>query len=214
MPTAIEKFCQTLNDQAPEFGLELRADHIKRLGDYYELLLKWNTRLHLVAPCSPEEFASRHILESIFLVNRLRQDSRVVDIGSGAGLPIIPCLIVRRDLRVTLIESSPKKAVFLREALRLAGPKAGQVTVARFEEIEAPDSDFVTCRALDRFQELLPALIQWTPAESELLLFAGPALRRRIEALIPSAEAYLLPRSNQRFLIRARKPHEITKRPF
>ena len=118
MPTPTETFSQALRDNAAEFGIQLGADEVARLSNYYELLLKWNDRLHLVAPCSPEEFATRHVLESLMLLPHLPQNARVVDVGSGAGLPIIPCLIVRADLRATLVESSPRKAVFLREALR------------------------------------------------------------------------------------------------
>jgi 16S rRNA (guanine527-N7)-methyltransferase len=206
MPTSTERFGRALNDQAREYGVDLHVDHVERLGQYYELLLKWNSKLHLVAPCSPEEFATRHILESLFLLAHLPPNARVIDIGSGAGLPIIPCLIVRNDLRATLIESSQKKVVFLREALHCAhrGERA-RVIVARFEETVAPQADFVTCRAMDKFQQQLSTLIDWAPDESELLLFAGANLRKQLEALIPSARVYPIPKSDRRFLIRAAK---------
>src|ERR1700704_2534868 len=121
MPTPIERFSEALRQRADDFGVNLDNDDVERLSDYYELLLKWNPRLHLVAPCSPEEFAVRHILESLILLPHLSRGARVTDVGSGAGLPIIPCLIMRDDLRATLIESSQKKVVFLREALRSFG---------------------------------------------------------------------------------------------
>src|SRR3989441_9502661 len=118
MPTSIERFREALHDKSADFGVQLTDRDIERLSDYYALLLKWNPRLHLVAPCSPKEFATRHVLESLLLLRHLPPNARVVDVGSGGGLPIIPCLIVRADLSATLIESSPRKAVFLREALR------------------------------------------------------------------------------------------------
>jgi 16S rRNA (guanine527-N7)-methyltransferase len=206
MPTSTERLRQALNDNAPEFGIELRPEQLKELSDYYQLLLKWNSKLHLVAPCSPEEFATRHILESLFLLPHLPRNARIADIGSGAGLPIIPCLIVRDDLRATLIESSQKKAVFLHEALRCAHRREpARVIVARFEKTVVPLADFVTCRALDKFQQLLPTMIDWAPDESELLLFAGANLRKQMEALIPAARVYPIPKSERRFLIRGRK---------
>src|SRR6266853_5702779 len=118
MPTPIERFSEALRQRSNGFGVNLDNEDVERLCSYYELLLKWNPRLHLVAPCSPEEFAVRHILESLVLLPHLAHGARVADIGSGAGLPIIPCLIMRADLRATLIESAEKKVVFLREALR------------------------------------------------------------------------------------------------
>src|SRR6185369_15999394 len=101
---------------------------LQRLCVYYSLLTRWNPRLHLVAPCSPEEFATRHVLESLMLLQHLPHGAKIADIGSGAGLPIIPCLIVRPDLHATLIESSAKKSVFLREALNTVARNAAIIT--------------------------------------------------------------------------------------
>jgi 16S rRNA (guanine527-N7)-methyltransferase len=206
MPTQIERLSQTLRERAGDFAVQLSDDDIDRLSGYYELILKWNPRLHLVAPCSPEEFAVRHILESLILLPHLSRGGRVTDVGSGAGLPIIPCLIMRDDLRATLIESSQKKVVFLREALRsFGGLERPSVIGSRFEDLPVPATDFITCRALDRFQELLPNLINWAPRSSTLLLFAGDDLRKQIERLIPAAAAERIANSARRFLVTARR---------
>jgi 16S rRNA (guanine527-N7)-methyltransferase len=128
-----------------------------------------------------------------------------MDVGSGAGLPTIPCLLVRDDLRATLIESSQKKGVFLREALRAVKPAGrAQLTVARFEDIPAPGADFITCRALDRFEDTLTDLVEWAPPNATFLLFAGHSVRKRIESLFSNVQVELIPRSEQRFLIMAR----------
>ena len=202
MATPIEQFQNTLQANGAAFALQLSNDTIEKLNRYYGLLLKWNDRLHLVAPCSPQEFASRHVLESLMVINHLSPDARVLDVGSGAGLPIIPCLIARPDVRATLIESSAKKAVFLREALRASNCQGqAQLIVEQFQQTATPDADFVTCRALDRFQELLSTLIQWSPPTSTLLLFAGENLSNQIKALLPSAKVERIPHSERRFLI-------------
>jgi 16S rRNA (guanine527-N7)-methyltransferase len=206
MPTRIEQFSDALSRYANDFGVQLTGEHIARLSAYYELLLKWNQRFHLVAPCSPAEFATRHILESLFLLRHVPAGASLIDIGSGAGLPALPCLIVRDDLRATLIESSQKKAVFLREAVKLiTNPQRADVIAKRFAETPAPPAGFVTCRALDRFEKTLPELVAWAVVGSTLLLFAGPSLRERIEALLPGTVAELIPGSERRFLIVAGK---------
>ena len=210
MPTEIERFSRALRERAIDFGVQLRGDDRERLGSYYELLLKWNPRLHLVAPCSPEEFATRHILESLVLLAHLTNGARVTDVGSGGGLPIVPCLIMRADLRATLIESSQKKVVFLREACRQL-PMQPRLIANRFEDIAAPATDFVTCRALDQFPRLLPTLIEWAPRSSTLLLFVGATLRERVEAVLPSVRAELIPGSEQRFLIVASRDEDQTR---
>lgn len=188
----LQRFEQSLNSRMSSYDLALSGETLSQLGEYYRLLTRWNDRLHLVAPCTPEEFATRHVLESLLLLKHLPPHATVADIGSGGGLPIIPCLIARDDLDATLIESSQKKAVFLREALNAVGRKATIIT-RRFEEIEAPAVSFVSCRALDQFMERVPELIEWAPEGATLLLFGG-------EGLVSRGDKLLLPRSDRRFL--------------
>ena len=134
----MNSFEQCLVANMGSFDLDLPAETVSRLGEYYSLLTRWNDRLHLVAPCTPEEFAVRHILESLMLLKHLPTNARVADIGSGGGLPIIPCLIARPDLHATLIESSQKKSVFLREATR----QFQATIIARpFEQVDPPPVD-------------------------------------------------------------------------
>ena len=183
------------------YALDLAEQTIQQLSEYYSLLTRWNDRLHLVAPCSPEEFAQRHILESLILLRFFPDNASVVDIGSGAGLPIIPCLIARTDLTATLIESSQKKSVFLREALAQIGlAKRGTIVAKPFEQVQPPAVTFVTCRALDEFMSKVPALVSWAPKQSTLLLFGGESLRRQLEILEVPVSEFLIPLSEKRFL--------------
>lgn len=196
MQSETQRFEQALTANMRLFGVELAPETVAVLGAYYSLLIHWNDRLHLVAPCSPEEFATRHVLESLLLLPHLPHAAKIADIGSGGGLPIIPCLVARADLEATLIESSQKKAVFLREALKAAGRK-GTIVARRFEEIEAPDVDFVTSRALDQFVRKIPVLLDWAPDGATFLLFGGEEL---VEARARGFEAFLIPGSEKRYL--------------
>ncbi len=205
MATPPADFCEALKRNALEFGIDFQPGEVERLAHYYQLLMKWNERLHLVAPCSPREFAVRHVLESLLLLKHLPPGASAVDLGSGAGLPIIPCLLMRDDLSATLIESSARKGVFLREALRGVLPTdRARLEITRFENVSAPNSGFVTCRALDRFGEILPKLIHWAPPGATLLLFAGESLRDQVRSIVPTVQVELIPQSEKRFLILAR----------
>ena len=192
-------FEQSLISNMASFDLDLSAETVTQLAEYYSLLTHWNERLHLVAPCSPEEFAVRHVLESLMLLQHLPQNAKIADIGSGGGLPTIPCLIARPDLEATLIESSQKKVVFLREALNRLGLSA--TVIARpFEDVSAPPVAFVTCRALDQFMRKLPALINWAPPGSTLLLFGGDTLGQQLRRANVNSERFLIPQSEKRYL--------------
>jgi 16S rRNA (guanine527-N7)-methyltransferase len=204
--TTTKQFRDTLDREAATYGVTLTAQALDRLSQYYDLLNQWNARVHLVAPCSPREFATRHVLESLVLIRYLPENVSLADVGPGGGLPTVPCLIVRPDLKATLIESSQKKAVFLREALSV-GVVSSRASVIneRFESIVAPSVDFVTCRALDHFEEMLPQLIDWSPVKSTLLLFGGEALEKQFEKLGMVFERELMPHSEGRYLFLARK---------
>ncbi|HEV7681882.1 MAG TPA: RsmG family class I SAM-dependent methyltransferase [Pyrinomonadaceae bacterium] len=195
------KFRETLIAEAATYDVVLPASALDGLAKYYELLNVWNSRVHLVAPCSAEEFATRHVLESLVLLKHLPADAYVAEVGAGGGLPIIPCLIVRPDVRAVLIEAAQKKAVFLREALNQAGTSArANVINERFENVATPPVDFITCRALERFEEMLTHLLEWAPANATLLLFGAKRLGTKIESLGFKSSEELMPNSSGRFL--------------
>ena len=206
MVEQVKLFQESLRKGMSTYDVKLSPPMLEQLGTYYELLLRWNERLHLVAPCSAEEFATRHVLESLTLTRHFSQDSSVVDIGSGAGLPIVPCVIARTDISATLIESSQKKSVFLREALKAIGAlKRATILSKPFESVSAPKAKYVTCRALDDFLEALPSLMHWAPSGATLLLFGGPNLNERLNELNLETHVTLLPNSDRRFLFEVKK---------
>ncbi|MBA3805250.1 MAG: class I SAM-dependent methyltransferase [Acidobacteria bacterium] len=201
MMTNTDVFTRALETHAPRYGVELNAQARVQLQRYYGLVGEWNAMLHLVAPCSPTEFATRHVLESLLALPFFTTGARVADVGSGAGLPIIPCLILRPDIRATLVEANARKTVFLRAALRLLdGGGEAKVIAGRFEAMPAPEVDVVTCRALDRFTEMFPKLLDWSPRAARLLLFGGPALEAEIKRHALDYMARHIPASEQRFL--------------
>lgn len=192
----------TLNQQS--FDVSLNVEKINELANYYEFVQKNNALLHLVAPCSPEEFAVRHILESLLLQNFLPENAGFADIGAGAGLPSMPCLIFREDLRGVLIESKLKKARFLEGVLKECElEKRAKVFDRQFEEMMKPAVDFVTCRALDKFSEKLPAILKWSKG-CTLLLFGGDNLSEKLKSCGKKFERKLVPNSEKRFLLVAR----------
>lgn len=195
-----ENFTEAIQNFQSDFGLRLEKTHLEKLSDYYELVQKHNPILHLVAPSSDEEFAVRHILESLTLLEFLPRNARFADVGTGAGLPSIPCLLVREDLRGVLIESKLKKTVFLQEVLSKCGLENRAALINRqFEEVSKPDVSFVTCRALDKFTQKLPKLLKWSRG-SNFLFFGGNSLRDELQKNRVRFTEKLMPLSEQRYL--------------
>lgn len=182
------------------FDVELADQQIERLGDFYDLIQEHNPILHLVGPCSAGEFATRHILESLTMLEHLPKSARFADVGTGAGLPAIPCLLVREDLSATLIDAKKKKSDFLSEAISKLGleDRVGIVT-RQFHEVQINEEKTVTCRALDKFSEKLPALLKWSRGRRRLF-FGGPTLEAKLQELGRPFERKLMPLSDQRYL--------------
>jgi 16S rRNA (guanine527-N7)-methyltransferase len=195
-----KEFVESIKYHQSEFGLNLSEEKISLLDEYYQLIQEHNEILHLVAPCSAEEFATRHILESLTLLEYLPKNAKFADVGTGAGLPSIPCLLVRKDLKAHLIESKPKKARFLEKVLQKCNlSKQVRIINRQFEEVERPDISHVTCRALDKFSQKLPNLLKWSK-NAKLLLFAGNTLREELLKNHVKFKEELMPMSEQRFL--------------
>ena len=110
------EFIESIKQHQSTFGLNLADEKISALAEYYQFVQEHNEILHLVAPCVAEEFATRHILESLTLSAYLPKNAKFADIGTGAGLPSVPCLIAREDLHAVLIESKAKKVSFRRSS--------------------------------------------------------------------------------------------------
>jgi 16S rRNA (guanine527-N7)-methyltransferase len=194
------EFERAIHQHQSAFGFTLANDAIARVADYYDLVQEHNPLLHLVAPCSPEEFAIRHILESLTLLDHLPQNARFADVGAGAGLPSLPCLLVRNDLSALLIETKEKKANFLELAVEtLELKERARVVNRQFEEADIGDCSLVTCRALDKFTERLPRLVRWAKVKT-LLLFGGNNLAATLKKTGKAFGQQLIPFSARRFL--------------
>jgi len=195
-----EEFISALKTRQSAFGFDLPEEAITRLADYYDLIQEHNPILHLVGPMSAEEFAIRHVLESLTLIDHLPHNARVVDIGPGAGFPSVPCLLVREKMSAVLIESGLKKANFLREVLTKCELEArAEIINQQFSEIKRPYVSYITCRALDKFTKKLPALLKWS-GDCTLLFFGGPNLGDELKKLGREFTHRLMPMSEQRFL--------------
>jgi len=133
--------------------MPVSRETIERLDPFVALLLKWQSKLNLIAASTLPQLWTRHIADSLQLLP-LAPDARVwVDLGSGGGFPGIPIACALADqagAMVHLVESNGKKAAFLREAVRtLALPaKVHQERAEKFGESYGETVHAVTARAL------------------------------------------------------------------
>ena len=85
---------------------------------YYDLLIDWNTRMNLTAITAPEEVVKKHFYDSLAALKYLPDGAKIADVGTGAGFPAIPLLILNPTLKITLVDSLNKRITFLEEVLK------------------------------------------------------------------------------------------------
>ncbi len=148
---------------ADEFRRDLSPhvsrETIGRLEIHHRLLVEWSGRMNLVGPKELDFFWSRHALDSAQLVQLAPEARRWVDLGSGAGFPGLGVAALRDDrdgARVDLVESTGKKAAFLRAVIEEADLPA-RVFNQRIEDFGAGEGryDIVTARALAPLPRLI-----------------------------------------------------------
>lgn len=123
------------------------------LIEYQSLLLKWNKSINMISKNSEYDLWERHILDSLQLIKYIKLDERVVDIGSGAGLPGV-ILSIGGVKDVTLVESDSRKAVFLRQASKLSLNKIN-IIEERLDNNFEGDYDILTCRGFGSINNIL-----------------------------------------------------------
>lgn len=189
------------------YGLRpLPAGVAEKFERYLNLLLKWNARLNLTAIREPEAIVRRQFLECIFLAQQLPpRIETLLDFGSGGGFPGIPISLCVPEIRVTLAESQGKKAVFLKEAVRVLGLQA-EVYNGRVEML-GQSFDAVTLRAVDKMQEACQTATEKIRTGGWLLLFATEDTKDERIALAETWDwqQIKIPQSNQGLLLFARK---------
>lgn len=166
----------------------LSDDQVLAVSNYLDLLLKWNARMNLTAVRDPDKIVARHFGESLFAARNLLPGASfsgsVIDIGSGAGFPGIPMKIWAPSVRLTLVESQQKKAVFLREVIRTLSLSDVEVSATRAEQIQA-QADMVTLRAVERFESVLPIAARLVRPSGRLAVLIGSPQVSVARSLLP-----------------------------
>ena len=131
-----------------------------RLDRFVALLLQWQSTTNLIAPSTLTTIWSRHIADSLQLLDIAPSAQRWIDLGSGGGFPgiVLACALADRpDLFVRLVERNAKKAAFLREALRVtAAPGTVHLSeIENFVDSNPAAADYITARALAPLNVLL-----------------------------------------------------------
>ena len=162
-----------LQQGCDELKLSLGSDQQARLIDYVALLLKWNTAYNLTAVREEADMVTRHLLDSLAIAPFLA-GQRVLDVGTGAGLPGVPMAILFPQREFHLLDSNGKKTRFLfqvKTALRLDNMVVHHARVQTFRVVEPFDA--VLSRAFASLQDMMHGCRHLLAPEGRLLAMKG-----------------------------------------
>lgn len=173
---------------------------------FRNLLLEYNQKFNLTAVCDEKGIKIKHFLDSILPQEYFPVGASVVEIGSGGGFPSVPLMIVRPDLKFTLIESTGKKCDFLKTVVEKLGLNCEQILNIRAEEgAKGPlreKFDVCCARAVARLNSLCEYCIPYVKVGGRFLAYKGDDKEELSESKnalsllggeLVCAEKYLLP---------------------
>ena len=167
---------QTLADSLACHHISLPKMQVRTLDNYCRLLWDWNERVNLTRHTDYERFVARDLVDSLALAEFLRTGERILDVGTGGGVPGVVLAILRPDLRVELCDSTGKKALAVSEIvqeLRLDIP----VHHAKAETLLSEKGKrftTLTIRAVSRMVSLLRNFAPYWSSFDRMLLVKGP----------------------------------------
>jgi 16S rRNA (guanine527-N7)-methyltransferase len=151
-------------------------EKLELLLHFLNLIEKWNKAYNLTAIRDKEEMARLHILDSLAILPHLH-GNRLIDIGTGAGLPGIPLAIFRPEMEFVLVDSNAKKTRFVQQAILELKLKNVSVLHSRVEDYRPTQGfDSVTCRAFASMSDILKLTAHLFAEDGLLLAMKGQQL--------------------------------------
>ncbi len=145
---------EKLYSAAKNVGVELDETALDRFDKYAEMLVETNKTLNLTAITEPDEIISKHFADCLSLLSEVDfpKNAKVADVGTGAGFPGVVILIARPDLKMTLMDSTKKRLVFVQSVIDALGLNAEVVHIRAEDAGKSKDYrekfDFATARAV------------------------------------------------------------------
>ncbi|MDA8097796.1 MAG: 16S rRNA (guanine(527)-N(7))-methyltransferase RsmG [Clostridia bacterium] len=206
---------EILQQEAGPLGLDLDEAALSGFDKFYELLVEANRQFNLTSLVSVEDVAVKHFLDSLLGLPVIREKTgaRLIDVGSGAGLPGLALKLVLPDLRLVLLESARKKCNFMEDTARTLGLNGVEVVWGRAEDLAREPwhrgaYDFVVARAVAEIRVLAEYCLPFLAVGGLFIAYKGPSAREEIEAAadalrllggtVEDIPEYQLPRGGRR----------------
>lgn len=182
-----QQLSSQLESGARDLGLSLSDEQISKLLDYLFLIEKWNRAYNLTAIRDLQEMLSLHLLDSLsifLLVKDLVPGKRLLDVGTGAGLPGMVLAIMHPEFRVSLLDTNGKKCRFLRQVAIELKLENVQVIHDRVEECQIhPPFDAILSRAFATLKDITDNAVHLLAEDGRFLAMKGRYPQQEIDEL-------------------------------
>lgn len=167
-----------MNFDEEVLNYHVSRETLQKLKDFMQILLEWNQKINLVSKNAEKELELRHVLDSLQLINYIRDDAKLlVDVGSGSGFPGIVLAIACQEkfpaMKIVLIESITKKTVYLKDVCQRLNLQNTEVVNNRVENVVFKKVDYITARAVASVDKILACTIGLCSKNTEYVLPKG-----------------------------------------
>ena len=160
-----EKFIDQLIEEAKKNNIEVTSNQAEKLYIYKELLLEWNEKLNLTSITDDEDIIVKHFIDSLLCIDYIKENDKLIDIGTGAGFPgIVLAIYFDGKVNITLLDSLQKRVNFLEVIINELKLNNVEAIHARAEELGHDDKyrekyDIAIARAVAPLNILLEYLV-------------------------------------------------------
>lgn len=181
-----ELFFSKLKFSAKEIKIELSDKKLEQFYKYMNLLLEENEKINLTAITDPEDIIKKHFIDSLTISKYVKENSYLIDVGTGAGFPGIPLNIVLNNCKFVLLDSLNKRLIFLNDVIQKNNLLNIQTVHARAEEagknkLYREKFDIATSRAVAPLNILVEYLLPFVKIGGKCICMKGSNIAEEIE---------------------------------
>ena len=206
-----EKFIEIMQEKLKKLEIHFSMEQTEQFFEYMKLLIEWNEKINLTAITEPEEIITKHFIDSLTILKYIKNDYKVVDVGTGAGFPGIPLCIMNPTIKMTLVDSLNKRLIFLQEVVNKLKLKNIEIVHGRAEELGQnikyrETFDIATSRAVANLSTLSEYLIPLVKINGKIISMKASNAKQEIDEAqnaiqilggqIESIEEFNLPESD------------------
>ena len=181
-----DDFKNKMIELSKKINVQLNDEQIKKYFDYMALLLDWNEKINLTAITEVDDVILKHFVDSMTVLKYIENEKSIIDVGTGAGFPGIPIAIMKKDVKITLLDSLNKRINFLNEVCRELKLNNVDTIHGRAEEIgknkeHREKYDIAVSRAVANMSTLSEYLIPLVKIGGKCICMKGSEIEQELE---------------------------------